>query len=152
MGGSRLVKRSAGTLYVRVARVDWPMVKLGRKREFRTTPRRAAILPPEGFPTPMVLWCPVGYGPVPEQQLVVCERAWTEKLGEINEESLAREGFASRKQFIDYWRKQRAGGSKGFKPLTTVAVYRVRPWEEDDLELCGAVLVQRLYGTHLEAE
>lgn len=152
MGGSRLEKRSAGTLYVRVARVDWPMVRLGRKREFRTTPRRAAALPAEAFPTPIVVWCPVGYGPVPEQQLVVCEAAWTERLGEISEESLAREGFASRKEFTTYWRNHRAGGRKGYKPLTTVAVYQVRPWTDGDVELCGAKLLERLYGMHLEAD
>lgn len=153
MGGSRLAKRKASTLYVRVARVDWPMVRLGRKTEFRTTTKGGVIphaLAPDDYPVAIVAWCPVGYGPVPEQRLMVCEAAWIERLGEITPESLAREGFASRREFANYWRNQRTSGRNGYKPLMRVGVYRVRPWTEGDVELCGVKLLERLYGAHLE--
>lgn len=125
------------------------MVKLGRKSEFRAAGRVGSV--PTIQPLPVVAWCPVAYGPEPEQKLMVCERAWTERLGEISPESLAREGFSSMREFRDYWRKHRAGGRKAYKPLLQVAVYRVRPWTEDDLELCGATIVEYLYEQHLES-
>lgn len=150
MGGTRLPRKSIRRHYVRVARVDWPRVKHGTKREFRATGYDASPVTREHCPTPIIAWCPVTYGPVPDQQIMLCEEAWSERLGEISDDSLAREGFASRKEFVDYWRFHRAGGSKGFKPLIQVRVYRVRPWQDGDIEICGTKLVEHLYGEHLE--
>lgn len=146
---SRLKRHTIQTLYVRVPRQDWPLVKQGRKTEFRTAGRYST--PTANLPTPcaVVLWCPVRYGPEPEQHLAVLEDAWEELLGAISPESLAREGFATIKEFKDYWRHRGNGGRQdpraAFKPMTQVRVYRVRPWKDSDFAELGEDLLRYLY-------
>lgn len=151
---SRLKRYRLSTLYLRVPRQDWPAVKRGLKTEYRMAGRHASPLINVITPTPVVVWCPVRYGPEPEQQLMVLLDVRMEPLGAISPESLAREGFETRKEFVDYWRHRGNGGRvdprAAFKPLTQVWVYHLRPWVGGDLEELGPELLRRLYRGHLD--
>lgn len=149
MGGTRLRRRKAETLYLRVARIDWPAVSQGIKTEFRAAGQHK--LPVSGLytPCPVVCWCPTEYGPEPDQQLMVLEAAWSEPLGAISPESLAREGFNSRRDFIHYWRNQRIG-RRAFPVDSTVFAYRVSLWDDNRRDEFAHALLMRLYGWHLD--
>ena len=73
------------------------------------------------------------------------EECWSEPLGAISGESLTREGFDSMADFRAYWRRR----YRDFKPLTTVQVFRLRPWREDDVDELARKLLGELYGTWL---
>jgi hypothetical protein len=145
-------KHSASTIYLRVPRIDWPAVKLGLKTEFRGQGRFFPLLTNVDTPAPVVLWTALPHSDEPEMRMAVLEACWQEPLRMISPESLAREGFASFKEFKTYWRIHRAKNT-GFKPMTAVWVYRVRPWRGDeDVAELGERMIRRLYGVALEAE
>jgi hypothetical protein len=145
--GTNLPRVSARRYYIRVPALDWPKLISGHKTELRLTGRGVLVTtlqPPSGM---------IGYLRTPAGdrfRLFVCEDAWAEPLGAISDESLAREGFATRKEFRHYWRGRTH--SHVFKPLTTVQVVRLRPFGPGDRELLGNKLFDRLWGPYADAQ
>lgn len=146
-----LHQRRARSVYIRVPRVDFPHVRIGRKRQFRITELGQRRSGPPTLPAAIVVWCLNAYVDEPEESLVFCERSWSERLGEISPDSIAREGFATRAEYIAYWRRYRHP-DHSWNPLQPVTVFDVRPWREDDLLPCAAALYEHLYPGHLGAE
>lgn len=138
----------AATVFLRVPADDWTAVKLGYKREFRSSGH--------GYPALFNVECPTAVlayatrdGGRYESQLMVLEKTWREPLGAISPESLSREGFESIAHFRRYW----IGRTKRrFKPMAEVQAFIVRRFEPDtDPELLGRVLFRRLYGSFTDA-
>lgn len=141
----------ASTIFLRIPRFDWPSVTTGEKTEFRAAGRHALAASRITFPVPVVGYTVWEHKPK-TSRLLLLEHADTEPLGAISEESLRREGFwtgnhrESYKAFQHYWRHRRRHDA--FRPLTTVWVYRVRPFTVDDVEPSARRLFERLYGEH----
>lgn len=129
---------------VEVPRAEWAGVKTGHKREFRVPGRRATTKFPAPTPTPAVAY--VRGRLTSDSTLVVLERTWSERLGEIAPESLELEGCDTLAEFRRRWC---ARYHTRFRPLDPVRVYRLRPFTADDREWAGALLLERLYGGHL---
>ena len=128
------------TTFLRVPAIDWSAVKLGTKTEFRAAGGAMTAMWRVECPAPVVIWrkTAVGY----DSALMVLEATWRERLIDISEESLRREGLSSVDEFRRYWvRRER----RRFMPMNEVSVYRLRPWCDDDLEI-GQRLLERLYG------
>lgn len=136
---------SARTTFLRVPPVDWAGVKVGSKTEFRATGKHVTQLWNVQCPTPVVAWT-LKPGDQYDKKLMVLEATWTEPLGAISPESIAREGFPDLAHFRRYWM---ARHHERFRPLTSVQVYRVRRWESFDLTAMGEALLKRLYQEHL---
>lgn len=134
-------QRQARTIFLRVPAEDWIAVKRGVKREFRGGTGTATRFFGVETPTPVVAYRVRRADH--EAKLMVLERAWQEPLGAISEESLAAEGFESFEEFRRYWTKR---ARKRFTPTRQVWVYRVRPWDDEDLAWLGARLLRRIYG------
>jgi len=129
---------------------DWSAVTVGTKREFRSQLGHLAARP-ELFvtPEPAIGWSRRPFGEnVYEHHMLIVEAAWTEPLGAISQESLEAEGFATLDEFRAYW-VGRYRGARGFRPLSKIAVYRVRPWQDGDVEHFGRSILMRLYGDRL---
>lgn len=144
-GGPRpFAQRSVKTAFLRVPEVDWPAVRQGIKREFRSS---YAALTKTQTPTPVVAWCKKGdeY----EHRFMVLTHVGREPLSAITPEGLAAEGFASFAEFRRYWvaRHHR----HRFEPGRMVTVYRVRPWTPDDRSTMGEYLFDRIYGEYVES-
>lgn len=138
---------SMSTIFLRVPTVEWPAIKRGIKREFRTglghnkTPKLWDVK----TPTPVVAYT-VSQRGVYDQQLMVLEAAWQEPLGAISPESLAAEGFATLAEFRRHWMRRER---KRFPATRQVFVCRLRPWAPDDRQRLGPMLLDRLYGAFL---
>lgn len=143
-----LRQRRARSVYIRVSRVDFPHVRIGRKRQFRVTELDQRRSGPPMLPAAIVVWCLNAYTDEPEETLVCCERSWTEHLGEISDDSILREGFATRAEYIAYWRRYRNPDHR-WNPLQLVSVFDVRPWRDDDLVPCARALYEHLYPAHI---
>lgn len=134
----------ARTTFLRIPTGDWPGVRIGAKTEFRAVGRGVTQL--WNVTCPMLV---VGYtvrAGAHHSRLLVLEATWREPLGAISEESLAREGFATMKEFRAYWI---ARTKRRFTPMAQVHVYRVRPATDDDRPTLGLQLLERLYREHL---
>lgn len=136
----------AYTQFLRIPLVDWPAVTQGRKTELRAVGRYATHSNRLKAPAPVVGYVRQRFRADMEAALLVLEETWTEPLGAITAESLAREGFRDRREFRRYWNLRHR---TGFKPLSIVNVYRLRPWREGDGEWLGGVLMDHLYGEWL---
>jgi len=138
------------TVFLRVPTTDWPLVKRGIKREFRSntgrnkTPKLWHVEPP----MPVVAYVVDQQGRH-DARLMVLEDMRSEPLGAISPESLELEGFASLAEFRRYWMKREG---RRFQPTRPVYVYRLRPWESGDAELMGRRLLERLYGDFVPQE
>jgi hypothetical protein len=138
-------KHQATTTFVRVPEADWLLVKHGRKTEFRVGDMRYRLdWVRDHAPTPVVAYAPVRGGH--DAALMVLERCWREPVGEISDESLLREGYAT---FADFRRYYRNRTKRAFRPLQEVWCFHVRPWREADVAEHGARLLTRLYGDFL---
>lgn len=129
---------------IEVPRREWAPVSTGHKAEFRVPGRRATTKFPAPCPTPALIYVTGIYET--HQRLIVLEDTWTERLGEISEESILREGASSLAEFRHLWC---ARANTRFRPLDPVRVYRVRLFTPDDADAMGRVLLDRLYGEHL---
>lgn len=138
----------AYTQYVRIPVIDWPLVAQGHKTELRAAGRYAAPAHKLRAPAPIVAYARHRFRADMETALLVLEAVWTEPLGAIDDESLRREGFASRQEFRRYWRRRHRAG---YKPLSKVNVYQFRPWRDGDRELYADRLLAHLYGPWLDA-
>lgn len=136
----------ARTTFLRVPWEDWAKVKLGAKTEFRMAGAHVTQLWNVRCPTPVVGWSKRSTGEH-ESRLLVLEATWSEPLAGMSAESLAREGFATFGHFRRYWMGRT---KRRFTPMTTVQVYRIRPFRLDDSSEMGATLLHRLYGEHLD--
>lgn len=136
----------AYTQYLRIPLVDWPAISQGRKTELRAVGRYAAHASRLKAPAPIVGYVRQRFRADMESALFVLEAVWTEPLGSISAESLAREGFRDRREFRRYWNKRHR---VGFKPLSIVSVYRLRPWRPGDRDWLGSLLMEHLYGAWL---
>lgn len=134
------------TTFLRVPWEDWAKVKLGVKTEFRMAGRHITQLWNVRCPTPVVGWAK---SPTRDHdsRLLVLEATWSEPLGALSEESLAREGFETFGHFRRYWMERT---KRRFPPLMKVQVYRVRPFAANDSLEMGHTLLHRLYGQHLD--
>lgn len=135
----------ASTPFLRIPRVDWPKVIAGEKTELRAAGRNALNADRLNPPIPVVGYTMWEHKP-PTSRLLVLEQAHTEPLGAISPEALAREGFATIKEFKHYWRLYRT--REAYKPLTKVWVYRIRPFTPDDVDEFGRRLFDHIYGEH----
>lgn len=133
------------TTFLRVPTIDWAAVKLGIKTEFRATGRAATQLWNVTTPCPVVGYR-VSKGAGHDSRLLVLESTWSEPLGAISPESLAREGVSSLAEFRSYWSRRT---EHRFPPLQTVQVYRVRPLLTDDRVPLACGLLEKLYRGHL---
>jgi hypothetical protein len=146
--GTRFVKPRVSRLYLRIPRSDWPNVTQGRKTELRAAGRGGTLLAAKlHTPTPVVGYAVGVVGP--RFKLLVVEEAWTEPLGAISAESLEREGFRTRAEFRAYWRRR--VHDRNYKPLTTVQVYRLRPFVPEDRAALADRMFDHLYGEYLHA-
>lgn len=141
---------TSSTRFLRVPSPDWAAVKHGSKMEFRTAGRVATSGPDRiECPTPVVAYTVRPHGQH-ESQLMVLIATWREPLGAISAESLTMEGFADVEHFRRYWMSRT---HRRFRPLTSVQVYRLRPFiyeDNEDLEHMGELLMRRLYREHLK--
>jgi len=129
---------------LRVHPIDFAPVVAGSKLEVR--------LPGE-LPHAADVPCPVKiharddsveYGPA----LAVLLEWWHEPLGAISAQSIANEGFESLDEFRNYWRARHP--DRGFRPLSQVTVFKVRPWQgEADREHFALAIFDRMYGDAL---
>lgn len=145
--GTRFVKPRVSRTYLRIPRSDWPRVSQGRKTEVRLAGRGAPHAVRLNPPTPVVGYAVGVAGP--RFKLLVLEEAWSEPLGTISDESLAREGFETRAEFRTYWRKR--VHDRNYKPLTIVQVYRIRPFVPEDRGPLAESLFDHLYGEYAHA-
>jgi hypothetical protein len=152
LGPKPFTAHQARTLFVRVAPLDWPLVKRGHKREFRGMPGKQSALWMVEPPQPVVAYIVTHANRIRERtydaRLMLLEKAWQEELGAISDESLQAEGYESFAEFRRAWMRRQRNGQK-FKPTTKVFAYRVRPWEPGDEEKMGAAILKRLYGEWL---
>lgn len=137
----------ASTIFLRVPAPEWPAVKRGVKREFRSGvgPGKTQRMWTVKFPAPAVAYT-VNHRGEYDARLMVLERAWQEPLGAISPESLAAEGFETLAEFRRHWMRRE---HSRFLPTRMVFAYRVRPWREEDREEQAALLLERLYGDFL---
>lgn len=144
--GARFVVPRVSRRYLRIPRVDWALITQGHKTELRARGRHAILAQKLHTPTPVVGYT-VG---VAGQRfaLLVIEEAWSEPLVTISPESLEREGFKTRAEFRSYWRR-RTG--EGFKALTNVQVYRLRPFTPEDRAPLADRMFDHLYGEYADA-
>lgn len=144
---AELPLRKASTLSLRVPRVDWAAISAGTKTQLRGVgrgmPRFLAITPPR----PIVLYSFMRFRDTAEFRLHVLEDVFYERLGAITPEGLAAEGMADLKEFRRYWSDRHH--QSGFKPLTRVTVYCLRPWRDGDRERMADILIDHLYGPWL---
>lgn len=145
-GPKPYTQRSASTVFLRVPREDWPLVKRGHKTEFRSGIGRNVT---QGWN--LVCPCPVvaysvskvtGY----DNRLMLLEETWREPLGAITPESLEREGFSS---FAEFRRYFMARERRHFTPTREVSAWRLRPWESSDFSAMAESLLKKLYGDFL---
>lgn len=150
----------ASTIFLRIPRFDWPSVTTGEKTEFRAAGRHALAASRITFPVPVVGYTVWEHKPK-TSRLLLLEHADTEPLGAISEESLAAEGFgdleeirassdarhAAMTEFRRYWKARHP--STGYRPLSKVYVYRVRPLTEDERPEMGLRLLGLLYDGYL---
>jgi hypothetical protein len=134
------------TVFLRVPHGDYLAVRRGRKTEFRATSRATSSVQRLNPPTPVVAYSVSNRRTDHRATLMVLEATWREELRAISDESLAREGFSSFAEFRRYWKIRH---NAPFRPLDKVWAFRVRPWQPDDPEVLGRVLVERLYGQHI---
>lgn len=144
--GSRFVKPRISRLYLRIPKVDWPSVTQGRKTELRANGRGTPHTELR-TPTPIVAYAVGVAGP--RFKLMVVEDVWEEPVGAISDESLAREGFKTRREFRAYWRKR--NHTHEWRPLTVTRVFRVRPFTSEDRAPLADALFDRLYGEYVDA-
>lgn len=142
-----LPRAHAYTQFLRIPLVDWPAITQGRKTEFRAVGRHATHANRLKAPAPIVGYALQRFRADAQARLFVLEDAWTEPLGAISPASLGREGFRSLREFRVYWNKRHR---VGYKPLSTVSVYRLRPWEPADRDWLGFALLDHLYGEWLD--
>lgn len=138
-------QRKTRTQFLRIHLHDWPAIVGGDKTEFRNAGRYAPHPILMVKPSPIVCWVDSRYRDR-AFQIMVLEDAWQEPLGSISPESLRNEGFESVAEFRRYWRNRHHGVLASYKPLSTVSVYRLRPWAPGDLEEMGHALLNHLYG------
>jgi hypothetical protein len=152
VGPKPYTAHQARTLFVRVPPSEWPMVKRGRKREFRGMPGNQSALWMVEPPLPVVAYNVTpsydGTETTYDARLMLLEKWWQEELGAISDESLRAEGYDNFAEFRRAWVRRQRNGKK-FKPTTKVFAYRLRPWEPEDAEAAGAALLKRLYGEWL---
>lgn len=141
-------QRRVSTAFLRVPTMDWVVVTRGIKKEFRASPRAVSKLWSVDPPTPVVAYR-VRSGPAGghDAKLMVLEEKWLEPLGAISPASLEAEGFESIAEFRRYWMQRE---KRRFAPTRMVTVYRVRPWHYTDRARFGDMLLERLYGEHLD--
>lgn len=138
-------QKHASTIFLRVPTVDWIAVKRGAKTEFRGSPGKTSGLKFVETPTPVVAYRvdrSHGY----DAALMVLEDRWLEPLGSIDPKSLEREGFETFAEFRRYFINRER---RRFRMTREVVVYRLRPWQSDDLRTFGDLILQRLYGAFL---
>lgn len=138
-------KRTLTTIFLRVPPVDWPKVKLGTKTELRLVgPQVPYGLRPgiSELPLPVAGYAWRRFG-APDAAFLVVERVWSERLIEIGNDSIRREGFESLDEFRRYWRKRQ----KKFQPLKEVVAMRLRPSDPTE---AADMLLHRLYGFLLD--
>src|SRR4051794_20235096 len=115
--------RYAQTLFVRVPKADWPLVKRGLKREFRGTPGNQSALWMTEPPVPVLAYtmerASYRQQTAYDARLMVLERVWREELAAISDESLANEGFDSFEAFRRAWMRRYRDGKK-FRPTQVV--------------------------------
>ena len=145
-------RRRAHTQLLRVPQVDWRPLTSGEKTELRLVGHYSVHHNRLHAPQPIVVWCFRRFSKEPQSKLMVLDAAWSEPLGAISPESLAREGFESLAEFRRYWRNRHHGVLASYKPLSTVQVYRLRPLEEADEADMGRALLRHLYADWLSAE
>jgi hypothetical protein len=140
-------QRCAKTIFLRVPYMEWSQVTAGRKTEFRASPRSCGQLWDVEPPVPVVAYA-IMPGGAYKREMMILEETWREALGAISDESLKREGQPSKAHFRRYWMIRE---KTAFRPLRTVAVYRVRPWRPQDEQRMGERLFDRLYGEYRAA-
>lgn len=135
------------TTFLRVPSMDWAAVKQGVKTEFRCVgPRSITNHEQIQTPTPVVAYT-IKPGENYDSKLMVLMAAWQEPLGAISRESLRREGFEDLAHFRRYWAQRT---HRRFRPLTSVTVYLVKPFDAElDPKYLGGLMLQRLYRDHL---
>lgn len=134
-------QRQARTVFLRVPAADWHLVKSGYKREFRAASGQVSALQFVEPPTLVVAYTERrGHH---EGIIMVLEERWREPLGAITAESLENEGFATFEAFRRYWMERE---KRRFRPTREVTVYRVRPFEQGDIEVFSLRILEHLYG------
>jgi hypothetical protein len=135
------------TYFLRIPRVDWARITTGEKRQHREQGRWGPRWANMHVPIPILGYSYPSHGGPVESVLLVLEDAWSEPLGAISDESLEAEGFASLAEFRRYWKNRKR--ETGWRPLSTVQVYCVRPFTQDDRLTMGQRLLELLYAGHL---
>lgn len=144
---AEIPRREASTLSLRIPRVDWAAVSAGTKTQLRAAGRSAPRFQHVKPPRPIVLYSFLRYRDTGEYRLHVLEDVFHEPLGAITPEGLAAEGMPDLKEFRRYWSARHS--DSGFRPLTSVTVYCLRPWRDGDREYFADVLLTYLYGPWL---
>jgi hypothetical protein len=139
-------KRTVSTTFLRVPIADWPAVKRGLKTEFRASPGRNSVPQLHDLPTPSPVVAYAIRRGRHDGRLMVLEELWSEPLGAISPESLAREGFGSLAEFRAYWLRRE---HVRFRPTRQVMCFRVRPLREGDIEDFAQRAFEHLYAEHL---
>jgi hypothetical protein len=137
------------TLFLRVPSVDWTAVRRGSKTEFRTLARPGKLILPL-CPTPVVAYMVKRNGEHAAKLMVLISQE-KQQLLQIAEDgdALAREGFSTYREFIDYFRRRQA---HAYRMNQDVVVSRVRPYGALDDSEMGARLLRRLYGEYRNGE
>jgi len=132
------------TKFLRVPAEDWAGVSTGNKTEFRLARKRSFT---NNFKTPTPVVAYLSTDTRTDARLMLLEEAWVMPIGMISEESLKREGFPDLAHFRRYWMQRT---NRHFDPMQEVGVYRVRPVTESDYDHLGRLLLDQLYGSHLQ--
>lgn len=124
---------------------------MGLRREFRVTDRQATRPDNLLAPSVIVAWREVG-GEY-EAKLMVLERVWRERLGEISQDSLKAEGFLGPDAIKRFRREWSDRTHRQFDLLRKVWVFRLRPLSgEDEFSELAFLHLAHLYEEHLSPE
>lgn len=136
--------RSASTRFLRIPAVDWPAVAQGEKRQVRLLPHGAPRFHAHLLPSPVV-----GYSrgsiDIRSAAMLVVESFKVEPLLAISAPDLRAEGFDDIDEYRRYWNAHRGG----FKPMTRVHAYTIRPFEPSECDDFARSIFHHLYGPWL---
>ena len=144
MSVQRHEPRSASTRFLRIPAVDWPAVAHGEKRQVRLLPHGAPRFHAHLLPSPVVGYAR-GTTEIRSAAMLVVESFKVEPLLAISGADLELEGFADLDDYRRYWNAHRGG----FRPMTRVHAYSIRPLEPGEEEDFARSIFQHLYGPWL---
>lgn len=142
--------KRASTRFIRVPTRYWSEVVHGQRREFRILDRQSTRPDTLTAPSVIVAWRRLGDGY--ESRLMVLERVWRERLGEISPESLEAEGHFGSNGFQSFRHEWVERSHRRFDLMQEVWCVRLRLFGEFDAIEFGKLAfihLANLYEEHL---